>query len=255
MSRSNAGSTGSGATTASSSYHQGGRGGPNNSGSNSYNNNSGSSRYNNGPQSTDWTIGLQVKLTTTLDDVVVGNIYSYCTLTNTIVVEEIEEGSEASESRDESIKNKKKNYRLLKISFIKDVQVIGKSSVTSDTSSGSGTSNNSSSAFAKAVPSISPVSIASANQRLNSAIRSANQAIVQEGVGVTKEAQELFNALVKTLPCRWADKSIIVLDEVRIDPPYTSESCKSKNPSSPALIRIKRVVEGERKRLQERKGG
>ena len=42
------------------------------------------------------------------------------------------------------------------------------------------------------------------------------------------------------LPCRWADKSIIVMDEVKIDEPYTSECCKGSKETS--LSRVRKVV-------------
>jgi hypothetical protein len=44
------------------------------------------------------------------------------------------------------------------------------------------------------------------------------------------------------------------MDEVRIDPPYTVESCKAKNESSSALALVRKMVTGAWEKL-EVKGG
>ncbi|CAG9478055.1 unnamed protein product [Plasmodium vivax] len=51
------------------------------------------------------------------------------------------------------------------------------------------------------------------------------------GIGVTQEAQELFDFIWKTHPdCAWSNKDILVLNrEVRIKPPYGPDNCVAKN--------------------------
>jgi len=46
------------------------------------------------------------------------------------------------------------------------------------------------------------------------------------GIGVTKEGQQLFDFIRKTIQeCQWDEQNILVLDEVEIVPPYKSENC------------------------------
>jgi len=53
------------------------------------------------------------------------------------------------------------------------------------------------------------------------------------GIGVSQEAQELFNFIFKTITeVRWKDQDIIVMEEVCIAPPYTPESCTSCSTAS-----------------------
>ncbi|PVU99531.1 hypothetical protein BB559_000019 [Furculomyces boomerangus] len=83
----------------------------------------------------------------------------------------------------------------------------------------------------------------------NKALENAKAQSLRIGVGVTKEAQNIFDALSKTLPCRWVGDKIAVLDEVIIEPPYGILNCRSAASAAATLDRIKKVLHGEKQRL------
>jgi hypothetical protein len=64
------------------------------------------------------------------------------------------------------------------------------------------------------------------------------------GIGVTEEAQDLFDVLHKTLPCAWDGQRIIVgvvgQNEVIVTPPYAPESAAGNDPKS--LEHVRKVV-------------
>jgi len=60
----------------------------------------------------------------------------------------------------------------------------------------------------------------------------------------------VFDALSRTMPCRWDAERIVVLDAVVIFPPYGTADCKAvKGVASGSLGRVKKVLEMERKKL------
>lgn len=65
------------------------------------------------------------------------------------------------------------------------------------------------------------------------------------GVGVSPEGQMMFDALDKTLPCRWENTTIVVMNDVYVSAPYTPQDCKGP---SPRLARVQKMVEGTRAR-------
>ena len=65
----------------------------------------------------------------------------------------------------------------------------------------------------------------------------------RRGRGVTKEAQEIFDALARTLPTRWDGENIIVLDEILISKPYRVDDVKAgKDVQDQMVQRIQKVV-------------
>nr|CCA23876.1 conserved hypothetical protein [Albugo laibachii Nc14] len=77
----------------------------------------------------------------------------------------------------------------------------------------------------------------------------AQRALASIGPGVSPEAQAIFDALNKTMPCQWDKQNIWVMREVVIRPPYDVKNCVSSDQA--ALGRVRKVLEGEKSRLKK----
>ena len=65
----------------------------------------------------------------------------------------------------------------------------------------------------------------------------------KKGKGVSKEAQDIFDRISRTLPTRWDGKDIVVSDVVVIEAPYRPEDCRSViGAAKESLGRVKKVV-------------
>ncbi|KAI9348368.1 anticodon-binding domain-containing protein [Pilaira anomala] len=165
-------------------------------------------------------IGKLIKVKTASNEEVEGLIYTFDKITNCLVID-------CSGSR------KKGSFRIIKISHLKEIVSIGGSEVKKDQFK------------------VGPVSVEQLKVREADALKGFGNEVSKLGVGVTKEGQDIFNALSKTLPCRWSKDTIVVMDEVLITPPYSAENCRANSSSAASLARVKKVLEGERKRLQK----
>lgn len=73
--------------------------------------------------------------------------------------------------------------------------------------------------------------------------QAAEQEAARVGDGVSVLAQHMYDAINKTMPCSWDGSVIVVLDEVRVAPPYTPETCATKNPRDTVTMqRVQKVV-------------
>lgn len=67
----------------------------------------------------------------------------------------------------------------------------------------------------------------------------------RRGKGVTREAQDIFDAFSRTMPARWDGQNIIVADAVTIAPPYRVDECRPLvEGDTAALARVRKVVSG-----------
>lgn len=95
--------------------------------------------------------------------------------------------------------------------------------------------------FRKADP-----SVLSAKEEKNRSERKADS--LKLGHGVSSEAQTIFDGIDKMHSCKWQQKTILVMDSVSINPPYTSNDVTGQ--PEQAVQRIRKVLEEVRKRLK-----
>lgn len=77
-------------------------------------------------------------------------------------------------------------------------------------------------------------------------VKAVGEALDREarrGKGVTREAQDLFDAFSRTMPARWNGQSIVVADAVTIAAPYRVDDCHPLVEGDiAALARVRKVV-------------
>ncbi|KAG6501008.1 hypothetical protein ZIOFF_040873 [Zingiber officinale] len=84
------------------------------------------------------------------------------------------------------------------------------------------------------------IDLAGLQAREDAALRQAEIEAERIGVGVTSEAQSIFDALSKTLPVHWDKTVIVVMNEVCVSSPYLPENVTGGTPA--ANDRVKKVV-------------
>ncbi|PIA62173.1 hypothetical protein AQUCO_00200286v1 [Aquilegia coerulea] len=165
----------------------------------------------------EFEVGCIIAIKTTLGDEFEGQIITFDRLSNVLV---LQEGIKSTPRR---------NIRLLKANYIKEFCVMGKAEDPLDINE-------------------CYIDLKTLQAREESAIRQAEMEAERIGVGVTNEAQNIYDALSKTLPVRWDKTVIVVMNEVRVNSPYRPENVSGG--TGPANDRVKKVLEFERKRLR-----
>lgn len=127
----------------------------------------------------------------------------------------------------ERISRVKVNYHWIKCSAVRSLAVSAVSRETSDFSS------------------LPVLDVATMEARAKKSDEKFHESAPSIGIGVTREAQEIFNSLSKTMPCVWRGTDIVCFG-VKISPPYTSESCQGSDSSE--LDRVRKVLDGEKQK-------
>lgn len=97
---------------------------------------------------------------------------------------------------------------------------------------------------APSVPAPPPyLSAAALQARAAGALQRAHERASKVNKNVSKEAQDIFDAISRMLPTKWDGKDILVMDQVSVKGPgYRSEDCRAGKEAGPALARVKKVV-------------
>ena len=86
------------------------------------------------------------------------------------------------------------------------------------------------------------IDVAACKKRESEAYEAMEAAMAMLNPNASAAGQACFDALSKTLDCSWSGDSINVLDQVRVDAPYTEDACVSLDGNKSSLERIRKIV-------------
>ncbi|GAB5368136.1 hypothetical protein AAMO2058_001292300 [Amorphochlora amoebiformis] len=94
----------------------------------------------------------------------------------------------------------------------------------------------------KSVPiQVPSINIRAISSREAAAIEERRKEAAKIGVGVSAKAQKIFNRLVAMFDStRWEGTTIVIMDNMRLKPPYTPESCTGG--TSLQLERVRKMI-------------
>ncbi|KAL9079517.1 MAG: hypothetical protein Q9157_001629 [Trypethelium eluteriae] len=186
-------------------------------------------------------VGARVKITTTVQNhTLEGTLFTACPITNLLVLNTTPPPPNPSST----LASQPCDYHAVHVSKIQSYQI---QSLNNDISHGDGVTES-------GLFSIGKIDTKALKAREQAAIGKIKERDAMKGKGVSKEAQDIFDALARTLPARWHETSMIINDVVRIDQPYRVEDCKAPYDQAHALERVKKVLEYERRKIGEKTG-
>lgn len=184
-------------------------------------------------------IGARVRITTAAPTTSTfeGMLFTACPITNLVAI-----NTSPSPLSGDAKQAQSGDYHVIPISRIQSFQLLALPSNSSESPS-----------FTDALPSIQALDTRALKQREAKAIGEAFDREARRGKGVTREAQDIFDAFSRTMPARWDGPNIVVADAVTIAPPYRVEDCRPLvEGDTAALARVRKVLEMERKKIELR---
>ncbi|KAL2871001.1 anticodon-binding domain-containing protein [Aspergillus lucknowensis] len=179
-------------------------------------------------------IGARVRISTSpVASTIEGTLFTACPITNLVAINTAD-GKQGQAG----------DYHIIPIPRIQSFQIV---------SLAPSSQNNDTHSFADAVPSLHALDIRALKAREASAVAKLQENEARRGKGVTREAQDIFDAFSRTMPTRWDGATIIVADAVAIPLPYRVDDCRPLVAGdTAALTRVRKVLEMERKKIELR---
>lgn len=170
-------------------------------------------------------IGARIKLTTTppTSQTLEGTLFTACPTLNLVAINTRPSSSASSDSGD---------YHIIPLSRVQTFQIT---------------------APQQQQPPLATVDTKRLKDREATRIAALKEEAANRGKGVSREAQAIYDALKRVnIPIRWHNTEMIVHEAVIVSPPYRPEDCKGSASKQQVLNQVKRVLEGERRKLRER---
>ncbi|KZM25337.1 uncharacterized protein EKO05_0000509 [Ascochyta rabiei] len=172
-------------------------------------------------------VGSRIKITCAPNDnVLEGTLFTACNTTNAIAINT----APAPPNPSASLATQPGDYHIIPFAHILSFELVGRA-----TESNAG--------FDGAIPSIAKVDMAALIAREEQTIREMKKKDAQKGKGVSREAQEIYDTISRTLPTRWADSQIVVNDAVLVQPPYTLDSIRAPAGKEQSAAQVKKIIE------------
>ncbi|KAJ5634446.1 hypothetical protein N7528_002288 [Penicillium herquei] len=183
-------------------------------------------------------IGSRVRISTAApsSSTYEGTLFTACPITNLVAI------NTAPASTSDAKQAQSGDYHVIPVSRINSFQILALSSNSTESPS-----------FTDAQPSIQALDTRALKAREIKAVGDLLDKEARRGKGVTREAQDIFDAFARTMPARWDGQNIIVADAVTIAAPYRVDECRSLiEGDTAALARVRKVLEMERKKIELR---
>ncbi|KAF1973375.1 hypothetical protein BU23DRAFT_464965 [Bimuria novae-zelandiae CBS 107.79] len=175
-------------------------------------------------------VGARIKITCAPhNNVLEGTLFTTCNITNAIAINT----APAPPNPSAPLSSQPGDFHIIPFAHILNFELVGGAERAPESGPG----------FDGALPSISKVDLAAIKAREEQTIRKMKERDAQKGKGVSKEAQEVFDAVSRTLPSRWADTRIIVNDAVIIDPPYTLENLSAPPGKEQSVAMVRKILD------------